>query len=147
MHTVTTAFIQTHHISTCLPTNPAENGSHLDSDFWAVKHDNSRYLSGHHRQKRHTIRLTNGNQEIDANCMHTCRTYKAFFPLFAAVRMSSCSDFDTTKTCSIGLRITFAQALFTCPRGAWLSISPLKVITECLFEVNQSLDCAFPKVV
>ena len=33
------------------------------------------------------------------------------------------------------------------PRGAWLSISPLKVIIECLLEVSPSLDRAFPKVV
>jgi hypothetical protein len=33
------------------------------------------------------------------------------------------------------------------PRGAWLSVSPLKVITESLFEVSPSLDHALPKVV
>ena len=33
------------------------------------------------------------------------------------------------------------------PQGAWLSISPLKVIIECLLEVSPSLDRAFQKVV
>jgi hypothetical protein len=33
------------------------------------------------------------------------------------------------------------------PRGTWLSVSPLKVITECLLEVCPSPDRAFPKAV
>ena len=40
-----------------------------------------------------------------------------------------------------------ASASHEVPRGAWLSVSSLKVITECLFEVSPLLDRAFPKVV